>query len=98
MNQICQLVTAGSFNRLKDIQIDLKNNDIKNRLIVNDFVPNFNTKLKITIIKTKHYAHFDSLVGYENNLNIKSDLSSYYYTLLGKRELSLEDSKAYMPY
>ena len=29
MNQLCQLVTLGSMNRLKDIEIDLKNNDIK---------------------------------------------------------------------
>lgn len=35
MNQLCQLVTLGSMNRLKDIEIDLKNNDIKNRLTVN---------------------------------------------------------------
>ena len=35
MNQLCQLVTLGSTNRLKDIEIDLKNTDIKNRLLVN---------------------------------------------------------------
>jgi hypothetical protein len=85
-------------NRLKDIPIELKNNDIKTRLLVNDFVANFTTKMKITVIKTRYYSYFDSLVSYQNGLNIKPDMHSFYYTLLGKRELSLEDSKAYMPY
>ena len=34
MNQLCQLVTLGSMKRLKDIEIDVKNNDIKNRLVM----------------------------------------------------------------
>jgi hypothetical protein len=58
----------GSSNRLKDINIDLKNNDIKNRLVVNDFTLNFTSKMKITVIKTKYYLHFDNLL---NLLNIK---------------------------
>lgn len=69
MNQICQLVTAGSSNRLKDITIDLKNNDVRNRLTVNDFVPNFSSKMKITIIKTKYYSHFDNLLTYQSLLS-----------------------------
>lgn len=35
MNQLCQLVIAGSMNKLKDIPFDLKNSDIKNRLTIN---------------------------------------------------------------
>ena len=35
MNQICQLITTGSMNRLRDIEIDLKNNDLKARLLLN---------------------------------------------------------------
>lgn len=75
MNQICQLITAGSSNRLKDIVIDLKNNDIKNRLSVNDFIANFSSKLKITVIKTKYYSYFDSLLALQS-LNTKSEASN----------------------
>lgn len=90
MNQICQLITSGSLNRLKDISIELKNNDIKNRLTVNDFTPNFSTKLKITIIKTKDYPYFDNLVSYESGLSTRTDHSTHqFYSYLGKRELSL---------
>jgi hypothetical protein len=85
MNQICQLITSGSMNRLKDIPINLNNNEIKARLMVNEFIPNFSTKMKITIIKTKYYSHFDNLISYQNNLSIKSDTHASYYTLLGKR-------------
>lgn len=86
MNQICQLITSGSLNRLKDINIELKNNDIKNRLTVNDFAPNFTTKLKLTIIKTKDYPYFDNLVSYESGLSTRTEHSSHqYYSLLGKR-------------
>jgi hypothetical protein len=85
MNQICQLITSGSTNKLKDIDIDLKNNDIKNRLVVNDFAPNFNSKLQITIIKTANFAYFDNLVSYQNTLSNRSDTNNVYFNLLGKR-------------
>jgi hypothetical protein len=85
MNQICQLITFGSTNRLKDIPINLNNNDIKSRLLVNDFVANFSTKMKITLIKTKYYPHFDNLLASQNNASSKQELQSSYYTLLGKR-------------
>jgi hypothetical protein len=92
------MITSGSSNRLKDISFDLKNNDIKTRLSVNDFVPNFTSKLKISLIKNSNYPYFDSLISYENSLANRGDRLNAYYTLLGKKELSLEDSKAYMPY
>ena len=85
MNQICQLITSGSTNKLKDINIDLKNSDIKNRLVVNDFVPNFNSKLQTTIIKNTDFAYFDNLVSYQNALSNRSDTNNAYFTLLGKR-------------
>ena len=85
MNQICQLITSGSTNKLKDINIDLKNSDIKNRLVVNDFAPNFNSKLQTTIIKNTDFAYFDNLVSYQNALSNRSDTNNAYFTLLGKR-------------
>jgi hypothetical protein len=99
MNQICQLIVSGSSNHLKDIEIDLKNNDVKTRLLINEFVPNFTSKLKITIIKNKDYCYYNSLISYQNGLLTRGDHhQSTYYALLGKRELSLEDSKSFMPY
>lgn len=90
MNQICQLIMAGSMNRLKDVNIDLKNNDIKAKITFNDFVPNFSSKLKLTIIKNKDYAYFDSLISYQSGLSSRTEsLHGNYYSLLGKRELSL---------
>lgn len=96
MNQLCQLITAGSSNRLKDIPIDLKNNEIKTRLIVNDFVPNFTSKMKITIIKTKNYIHFDHLLTYQNLVSSKAD--SHNGNLVSRKEYALSDSKAFMPF
>lgn len=58
MNQICQLISAGSANRLKDIPLDIKNADLKARLLPNEFTPNFSSKVKITLIKTKNYPYF----------------------------------------
>ena len=58
MNQICQFITAGAANRLKDIQIPITNADVAARFTVNDFAPNFSSKMKITLIKTKYYSHF----------------------------------------
>lgn len=99
MHQICQLISSGSMNRLRDVQLNIKNNDLKTRLSFNETVPNFSSKLKITLIKDKDYGYFHSLVGYQNSLLTKTDHhQSSYYSLLGKRELSLEDSKAFMPY
>ena len=86
MNQICQLITSGSMNRLKDIPVDLKNNDIKVKLSMNDFTPNFITKLKITLIKNQNYSYFNSLVTYQNVLQNKAEYpQNVYYSLLGKR-------------
>ncbi len=86
MNQICQLITSGSMNRLKDVDIDLKNNDIKNRLTFNDFIPNFTTKLKITLIKNKNYSYFNSLITYQSGLLNRIDHNrNNYYSFLGKR-------------
>ena len=86
MNQLCQLITSGSMNKLKDIPVDLKNNDIKNRLVVNEVVPNFNSKLKITIIKNKDYAYFNNILAFQNNLLSKNDHHhSNYYPLLGRK-------------
>lgn len=86
MNQICQLITTGSTNRLKDIDIDLKNNDIKVRLQVNDFAPNFNSKLKITIIKAADFPYFDNLVSYQSALSNRPDNThNIYFSLLGKK-------------
>ena len=86
MNQICQLITTGSTNRLKDIDIDLKNNDVKVRLTVNDFAPNFNSKLKITIIKTSDFPYFDNMVTYQAALSNRPDhTQNLYFNLLGKR-------------
>ena len=99
MNQLCQLVVSGSMNRLKDIEVDLKNNDIKNRLIINEFVPNFNSRLKITLIKSRNYAYFNNLLTYQNTLLSRADNQQIsYYPLLGRKELAMEDSKAFMPY
>lgn len=96
MNQICQLITAGSSNRLKDIPVDLKNNDVKTRLTVNDFIPNFTSKMKITIIKTKNYVQFDNLLTYQNLISSKADLHNG--NLVSRKELALSDSKAFMPF
>jgi len=85
MSQICQLITTGASNRLKDISIDLKNNDIKARLIVNDFAPNFNSKLKITIIKTADFPYFDSLISYQSAISNRPDHTQNLYFFLGKR-------------
>jgi hypothetical protein len=89
MNQLCQMITSGSANRLKDISVELKNNEIKTRLTVNDFVPNFTSKLKITLIKNSNYPYFENLISYESSLANRSDRLNAYYTLLGKKELSL---------
>lgn len=85
MNQICQLITAGSTNRLKDLPFDVKNNDVRNRLNVNEFVPNFTTKSKITIIKTKNYAYFETLLTNQNTLNGRPDASNAFYGNLGRK-------------
>jgi hypothetical protein len=86
MNQLCQLITAGSMNKLKDVPIDLKNNDVKNRLLINEVAPNFSSKLKITIIKNKDYAYFNNLLAYQNNLLSRDqNQSSSYYPLLGRK-------------
>ena len=99
MNQLSQLISLGSMNRLKDVEVDLKSNDVKVRLLINDFIPNFSSKLKITLIKNKNYADFNSLLTYQSGLMNKSDNhQSSYYALLGRRELALEDSNAFVPY
>ena len=86
MNQLCQLVTSGSTNRLKDIEVDLKNNDIKIRLLVNDFVPNFISRLKMTLIKNKDYAYFNNLLTYQSTfLSRVENQQMSVYPLLGRK-------------
>ena len=77
----------------------MKNNDVKNRLVVNEFVPNFISRLKISLIKNKDYAYFNNLLTYQNTLLGRVDHQQIsYYPLLGRRELVMEDSKSFMPY
>lgn len=96
MNQLCQLLTVGSSNRLKDIPLDLKNGEIKGRLMVNDFQPNFTSRVKITLIKARHYPYFEQLIAYQGLLSARNDPSTA--SLLARRELALPDSRAFMPY
>jgi hypothetical protein len=96
MNQLCQLVTAGSANRLKDIPLELKNGDLKARLLVNDFTPNFSSKVKITLIKARHYPYFEQLLAFQGLHGARNDPAAA--SLLARRELSLPDSRAFMPY
>lgn len=96
MNQLCQVLTAASSNRLKDIPLELKNAELKARLQVNDSAPNFTSRLKITLIKTKHYAYFEQLLAYQSLLSARNDPASA--SLLARRELALPDSRAFMPY
>lgn len=99
MNQLCQLITSGSMNRLKDIEIDLKNADLKARLILNDYVPNFMSKLKITLIKNRDYAYFNSLLTYQSFLSGRAEnQQNSYYPLLARKEMAFEDAKSFMPY
>jgi hypothetical protein len=96
MNQLCQLLTTGSSNRLKDITLELKNGEWKGRLLVNDFQPNFTSRTKITLIKAKHYPYFEQLLAYQSLLAARNDSAAA--SLLARRELSLPDSRAFMPY
>lgn len=96
MSQICQLLTAGSSNRLKDIPLELKNGELKGRLLTNDFAPNFTSRLKITLIKARHYPYFEQLLTYQTLFASRNDPVSA--GLLARRELALGDSRAFMPY
>jgi hypothetical protein len=95
MNQICQFITAGAANRLKDIPIPISNNDVAARFTVNDFAPNFSSKMKITLIKTKYYSHFEQLLALQT-LNAQKVENSA--SLIGRKELSLGDSEAFLPF
>jgi hypothetical protein len=68
MNQICQFITAGAANRLKDIPVPITNNEIAARFTVNDFAPNFSSKMKITLIKTKYYSASEIIHGDEEEM------------------------------
>ena len=72
MGQICQIITLGSTNRLKDIQLNLKNLYSEKRLSVNEQVPHFTSKMQKTTMESKHYQAYDTYISYQNSFNLKS--------------------------
>lgn len=98
LNQLCQLITYGGSNKLKDIPLEFKNNELKAKVNPNETLPGFNTKIRMTIIKSQHYHHFENMVSFENSLNIKPDFNNIYYTFLAKKELTQDDTLSFLPF